>query len=156
MYRGSAMSALGEAEEGYALIMRGLSIFRAIGAVNSMAFALILLALACGKLGRTTEGLNYLAEAQQIIETANDSYHEAELHRVRGDLLSDIGDLTSALSAAINRPSQYQNVRLPKYSSFEPQPASPASGAIRASGTRLASFSLRSTDGSPKASTHSI
>jgi tetratricopeptide (TPR) repeat protein len=96
MYRGSAKSALGEAEEGYALIMRGLSIFRAIGAVNSMAFALILLALACGKLGWTTEGLNYLAEAEQIIETANDSYHEAELHRVRGDLLNDIGDLTSA------------------------------------------------------------
>jgi predicted ATPase len=64
--------------------------------VGSQALALTLLAEACAKLARTTEGLNYLAEAEQIVETANDSYHEAELHRVRGDLLNDIGDLTSA------------------------------------------------------------
>jgi predicted ATPase len=69
---------------------------RATGSVLCTAQALILLAEACGRLGRTTEGLSYLTEAEQIIETANDRYHEAELHRVRGDLLNTVGNLAGA------------------------------------------------------------
>jgi predicted ATPase len=66
---------------------------RATGYVLCTAFALTLLAGACGRLGKTTEGLSYLTEAEQLIETTNDAFHEAELHRVRGDLLNTIGDL---------------------------------------------------------------
>jgi predicted ATPase len=69
---------------------------RAAGSVVNTAFALTLLAQACGKLGRTMEGLNYLTEAEQIVETANERFHEAELYRVRGDLLHTIDDLTGA------------------------------------------------------------
>jgi predicted ATPase len=93
IYRGWAMSALGESEEGYGLVAKGLALHRATGSVAYQTFALILLADACGKLGRTTEGLNYLTEAEQIIETTNERFHEAELHRVRGDLLKAIDDL---------------------------------------------------------------
>ena len=59
-------------------------------------FALTLLAGACGRLARTTEGLGYLTEAEQLIETTNDAFHEAELHRVRGDLLNSLGDRAGA------------------------------------------------------------
>jgi predicted ATPase len=90
------MSALGELEEGYALIARGLSMHRATGSVICIAFALTLLAEACNRLSRTTEGLSYLTEAEQIIGTSNDAFHEPELHRVRGDLLNAIGDLADA------------------------------------------------------------
>jgi hypothetical protein len=69
--------------------------------VVSTPFALTLLAAICAKLGRTTEGLDYLTEAEQITEAANDRFHEAELHRVRGDLLSGIGDPAEP-SAATN------------------------------------------------------
>jgi predicted ATPase len=86
------MVSLAQLEEGRALITRGLAMHRDTGSVTSTAFALTLLADACGRLERATEGLNYLAEAELIIETSNDRYHEAELHRVRGDLLSAIGD----------------------------------------------------------------
>jgi predicted ATPase len=55
-----------------------------------------LLAGACGRLGKTTEGLSYLTEAEQLIETTNDAFHEAELHRVRGDLLNANGDVAGA------------------------------------------------------------
>jgi predicted ATPase len=96
MYRGWSMSALGQSEEGYVSIAKGLSMHRATGSIAFTAHALTMLADACNRLGRTTEGLNCLAEAEQIVETTNDRYHEAELHRVRGDLLNDIGDLTSA------------------------------------------------------------
>ena len=96
IYRGWSMSALGEPEEGYASIARGLSMHRATGSVIYTAFALTLLAEACNRLGRTTEGLSYLTEAEQIIETTNDAFHEAELHRVRGDLLNANGDVAGA------------------------------------------------------------
>jgi predicted ATPase len=96
IYRGWSMSALGESDEGYASIARGLSMHRATGSVAYSALALTLLAEACNRLGRTTEGLSYLTEAEQIIETTNDAFHEAELHRVRGDLLNANGDLAGA------------------------------------------------------------
>jgi predicted ATPase len=69
---------------------------RATGCVLCTAFALTLLAGACGRLGKTTEGLSYLTEAEQLIETTNDAFHEAELHRVRGDLLNANGDVAGA------------------------------------------------------------
>ena len=47
-------------------------------------------------LDRTTEGLNYLTEADQIIETTNEHFHEVELHRVRGDLFQIMGNLAGA------------------------------------------------------------
>ena len=90
------MSALGEPEEGYAQVARGLSMHRATGCVLCTAFALTLLAEACGRLGRTTEGLGYLTEAEELIEATNDAFHEAELHRVRGDLLNAHGDVAGA------------------------------------------------------------
>ena len=96
IYRGWSMSALGEPEEGYALAARGLSMCRATGSVLTMAFALTLLAEACNRLDRTTEGLSYLTEAEQIIETTNDAIAEAELHRVRGDLLNAAGEVAGA------------------------------------------------------------
>jgi hypothetical protein len=52
IYRGWSTSALGEPEEGYALIARGLSMLRATGCVLTTAFALTLLAEACNRLGR--------------------------------------------------------------------------------------------------------
>jgi predicted ATPase len=55
-----------------------------------------MLAGACGRLGKTTEGLSCLTEAEQLIETTNDAFHEAELHRVRGDLLNANGDVAGA------------------------------------------------------------
>jgi tetratricopeptide (TPR) repeat protein len=96
IYRGWSKSRLGESEEGYSLIAKGLSMHRATGSVLCTAFALTLLAGACGRLGRTTEGLGYLTEAEQLIETTNDAFHEAELHRVRGDLLNANGDVAGA------------------------------------------------------------
>jgi tetratricopeptide (TPR) repeat protein len=96
IYRGWSMTSLGESEEGHGLIAKGLALHRATGSVTYRALALILLAEACGKLGRTTEGMNCLTEAEQIIETADDRHHAAELHRVRGDLLNAIGDQVAA------------------------------------------------------------
>jgi class 3 adenylate cyclase/predicted ATPase len=96
IYRGWSMSALGELEEGYDMIAKGLALHRTTESVAYQTLPLILLAEACSKLGRTTEGLNYLTEADQITETTNERFHEVELHRVRGDLFQIMGNLAGA------------------------------------------------------------
>ena len=69
---------------------------RATGAVLGTAQTLILLADADAKLGRSVEGMNCLAEASQIIATTDERYVEAEVHRLRGDLLNATGDGSAA------------------------------------------------------------
>ena len=155
LQRSDLRRALGEPEEGYALVARDFDAPCYWIRIILMAFALTLLAEACNRHGRTTEGLSYLTEAEQMMETTNDAFAEAELHRARGDLLNTNGDVAGA------EPAAKQAIAVAKRQSakifeFEPPPALPVSGAIKASGMRLASFSLRSTAGLPKGSIRSI
>jgi predicted ATPase len=72
-----------------------LAAYRATGAIID-PHALVLLAEAYAKVGRPVEGLNYLNEAAQIIETTDERNSEADLHRLRGDLLNAVGDRAAA------------------------------------------------------------
>jgi predicted ATPase len=92
LHDGWSLVALKQAEEGLALLERGLSFLRGTGSVAHTALALVWLAEGYAKLGRAMEGLDSLTEAEQIIETTDELCDEAELHRVRGDLLNAIGD----------------------------------------------------------------
>jgi tetratricopeptide (TPR) repeat protein len=92
VHRGTALTALGQAQEGLTLIIKGLSMFRATGAVAGTPWMLTNLAEAHRRLGQSGEGLNCLAEAAQIIEATDERRDEAELHRVRGDLVNATGD----------------------------------------------------------------
>jgi predicted ATPase len=47
-------------------------------------------------LGQRVETLNCLDDAAQIIEAIDERYHEAELHRLRGDLTMAKGDRAAA------------------------------------------------------------
>jgi DNA-binding response OmpR family regulator/class 3 adenylate cyclase/predicted ATPase len=85
--QGCALAALGRAEEGLPLLHRGLAVTRAIGQGLHLPQALTMLAYAYGKAGQPEEGLRRLAEAAEIAETTQDRWAEAELCRVRGDLL---------------------------------------------------------------------
>ena len=69
---------------------------RATGTVISTPIVLMLLAEAYAMVGQPADGLNCLAEAAQIIETTEERISEAELHRVRGDLLNATGDPSAA------------------------------------------------------------
>jgi class 3 adenylate cyclase/tetratricopeptide (TPR) repeat protein len=94
--RGWSLATLGQAREGLTLLTRGLTAVRATGAVASTPLLFIWLAEACAMLGQPVEGLNHLAEAAQIIETTDERCVEAELHRLRGHLLSATGDRSAA------------------------------------------------------------
>jgi len=92
VHRGTALTALGHAQEGLTLITKGLSMVRATGSVLGTPWMLTRLAEAHRRLGQPGEGLNCLAEAAQIIENTDERRDEAELHRVRGDLVNATGD----------------------------------------------------------------
>ena len=47
-------------------------------------------------LGQPLEGLDHLAEAAEIIETKEERALEAEVHRLRGNLLRATGDRSAA------------------------------------------------------------
>jgi class 3 adenylate cyclase/tetratricopeptide (TPR) repeat protein len=96
IFRGASLTALGQARDGLSLITEGLVSVRATGAVAGTPVALMSLAAAHAMLGQPVEGLDCLAVAAGIIETTEERTTEAELHRLRGDLLNATGDPAAA------------------------------------------------------------
>jgi predicted ATPase len=96
IHKGWSLAARGEVPEGLRILTEGISIYRSFGAVSSMTWALILLAEVYARLDRVSEALGCLAESEQIIERTEERYSEAELYRLRGDLLIANGDRTGA------------------------------------------------------------
>src|SRR5260370_30114266 len=76
-YRGRSLTALGQAQEGLALLTQGLAAIRATGAIARTPMLLMWLAEGYAMLRQPVEGLNCLAEAAQMIETTEERYHEA-------------------------------------------------------------------------------
>jgi predicted ATPase len=90
--RGRALVALGQAREGLTLITKALSGRRAIGSLLDTPRVLCFLAEAHAKLEQLDEGLKCLTEAERSEERT----WEAEVCRVRGDLLYATGDRSAA------------------------------------------------------------
>jgi hypothetical protein len=90
--RGLHLTWLGQAQEGLALLTQGLTAVRATGSVANTPQRYMWRAEAHAVLGQLVEGLNCLAEAAQIIETTGERHNEAELLRLRGNLLYAAGD----------------------------------------------------------------
>lgn len=91
---GWAVAGGGDAEEGLPQISKGLDRLAALGAEMFRPHGLCLLADAYWRTGRAEDGLAALAEAQLAVARSGESYYEAELHRIRGELLleSEAGD----------------------------------------------------------------
>jgi predicted ATPase len=85
--QGWAQVAQGQDVEGLAQMRHGLAALRATGASLRLPYYLALLAEACGQTGQVAEGLALLAEALAQAHKAGESWTEAELHRLKGELL---------------------------------------------------------------------
>ena len=96
--RGWAMAEQGQEEEGIAQMRQGLAAYRATGAELRRPYYISLLAEACGKKGQAEEGLNTLAEALNTVNKTGERWYEAELFRLKGELLlkSEIQRLSEA------------------------------------------------------------
>ena len=84
--RGWALVDQGRCEEGIAALYAGVDAYRASGANLEVPHWLALLAEACGKVGRIDEAQAVLRDALALVEHTGIRYHEAELHRLDGEL----------------------------------------------------------------------
>jgi predicted ATPase len=87
IYRGSALAGSGRTTEGIAVLEAGLTAFHATGSVTYVPFFLTSLAEAEGMAKQRDEGLGHLAEAERVMAETEERWAEAELYRVRGELL---------------------------------------------------------------------
>jgi predicted ATPase len=85
--RGWALAATGRGEEGIAQIRQGLAAFHEMGTTRGRSDHLALLADACAQAGQTAEGLEAVGEALATVGKSAVGWWEAELHRLKGELL---------------------------------------------------------------------
>jgi predicted ATPase len=84
--QGWVLSEQRQGEEGIAQIRQGLTAYRTTGAMLWRSYHIALLAEACRREGQTEEGLTVLAEALAHVDRSGEHHHEAELHRLKGEL----------------------------------------------------------------------
>ena len=77
----------GQGEEGIAQMQQGLAAWRATGAETLRPYFLALLAEASTKVGQREAGLTLLAEALAVINDTGECRWEAELYRLKGEVL---------------------------------------------------------------------
>ncbi len=85
--RGWALTVSGHGQEGLAQTRQGLAACRALGAVQFQPYYLALLAETSAQVGQTTEGLEALTEALAMLPKSRARWWEAELYRLKGELL---------------------------------------------------------------------
>ncbi len=95
-FRGEALAMLGQVQEGMAQLREGMAAAQSRGARCYLSGRLGSLAEAQAKAGQPGEGLTTLAEALAQVETTDERYCEAELHRLKGELLLMQGDEAEA------------------------------------------------------------
>ncbi len=98
--------ALGQPnEESIEHLHGSITVFKASGARLRLPYYLSLLAQICGKAGRVEEGLACIDEALAEARKHNERWWDAEVHRLRGELLlmhgADASDVEAALLRAI-------------------------------------------------------
>jgi predicted ATPase len=99
VFPGSALSMLGSGDKGLALLTEGLAAYRATGALSSGPSFLQLLADCHRRSGQPKQGLKDLHEAAAQIVATQVCYQEAEMHRLRGELLVVVEDPVAAAAS---------------------------------------------------------
>ena len=87
MVKGWALAELGEPNKGAEMLAKTLAAYRAHGASLSASYWLSLLAEIHHRAEQFEQGLEVIDEAIQVVEKNDERYYEAELYRLRGELL---------------------------------------------------------------------
>jgi predicted ATPase len=85
--RGWTLAAQGHEAEGIAQLRQGLETHQTLGVEMSLPYYLALLVEAYQIQGRVEQGLTVLAEALALVDKNDERWWEAELHRLKGELL---------------------------------------------------------------------
>jgi predicted ATPase len=96
LFRGEALAMLGQVQEGMAQIREVIAPYQSRGGWCYLPGRLRSLAEAQAKAGHPEEGLTTLAEALALVEQTDQRHWEAELYRLRAELLLMQGDEAEA------------------------------------------------------------
>jgi predicted ATPase len=96
VFRGWCLAAVGEARNGMDEIRRGIAAYRAMGNLLYVPSFLKFLGEACAMAREPEAGLAALAEAATLAAAAQACHDEAEIARVRAELLAVKGDPAAA------------------------------------------------------------
>ena len=86
-FKGWALVAKGEVKEGISQLRWGIDAWQYTGAELARSYWLILLAETYETTGQIENGLSTVAEAFSAMNKKGEHFYEAELHRIKGDLL---------------------------------------------------------------------
>ena len=87
MFLGWAMESQGQREEGITLIRNSFNAWQATGAKLAGSYFRALMAEAYLKTKNIESGLNAVADALTVVDTSEECIWEAELYRIKGELL---------------------------------------------------------------------
>src|SRR5262249_5623029 len=99
--RGWALIEQGRQDEAIRLIRQGVAAHQAIGVEVSPSRYLALLAEGLNKAGRNEEGLRVLEEALALAQRNGEQYYQAELYRLKGELLLNPSTVRALRRAAM-------------------------------------------------------
>ncbi|SDH76780.1 Predicted ATPase [Bradyrhizobium sp. Rc2d] len=85
--RGWTLAEAGDFDTGIAQIREGLTMWQATGAGFLVPYFRSLLAQVHGRSGAVNEGLDLITEAIDRVEKTGERWFEAELHRIKGELM---------------------------------------------------------------------
>src|SRR5262249_25521088 len=85
--RGWGLAEQGRVAEGISQMRQGLAGWQATGALSHRPYQLALLAEALGRKGQVLEALQTSNEALDLASSTGERFLEAELHRLRGEIL---------------------------------------------------------------------
>jgi serine phosphatase RsbU (regulator of sigma subunit) len=97
LYVAAGLLLQGRLEEGLRLLRKGLEAYRGTGAQLALPYYLSILADSCTQTGRFAEAHEALDEALTLVEKNDERFQEAELYRLKGELLlAELHDQTVA------------------------------------------------------------
>ncbi|MFQ6108718.1 MAG: AAA family ATPase, partial [Candidatus Aminicenantales bacterium] len=102
-YRGERQTLEGQVKKGIEQMKQGLSMMRATGTETCLTRLLSRKAEACKKMRQTKEGLAAITEAMDLMRRYDERYMEAELHRLKGELLLMEGETASEVEACFRK-----------------------------------------------------
>jgi predicted ATPase len=142
--RASLLALTGKPSDAVGIFTSVIPVWRSTGSTIFLPVYLSHWARAYGELGQFDQAWSHIGEAITAVETTKETWYEAEVHRIAGEiaLMSPEPDAAKA-EAYFERALVGSRVRSRR-----------GCGASKGSGPRPENFSLRSTAGSPRALTH--
>jgi predicted ATPase len=101
--QGAATAAIGQRSVGLQQIRDGLDAYQATGGLFQRTYYLAMLAQTLNEEGLPEEGIEVLQDAADLVETTGERYYQAEIYRLKGELL-----LSASPRASIEAEACYQ------------------------------------------------